>query len=91
MSDGDVILVKNLDLADGGDESIELLAYNTGTPPTPEALFDGRWDSIQLNASSNASNSVDTYTNQCARLMYLRIYAGLPDDQYIYCRLNDSY
>jgi len=91
MSDGDVILVKNLNLADGGDESIELLAYNTGTPPTPEALFDGRWDSIQLNASSNASNSVDTYTNQCARLMYLRIYAGLPDDQYIYCRLNDSY
>jgi len=91
MSDGDVILVKNLNLADGGDESIELLAYNTGTPPTPEALFDGRWDSIQLNASSNANNSVDTYTNQCARLMYLRIYAGLPDDQYIYCRLNDSY
>ena len=43
MNDRDIILVKNLNLADGGDESILLHAHGGATP---DATFDGRWTTI---------------------------------------------
>ena len=86
MDDRDVILVKNLNLADGGDEVI-LLHAAAGSGAT----FDGRWTTIQLNASSVANNSTETYANQCARLQYITIYPTTAWEQDIYCRLNDSY
>ena len=89
MNDSDVILVKNLNLADGGDEVITLHAHSSGA--APDALFDGRWAALQLNASANANNTTDTYTNQCARLMYITLYPNMAEEQDIYCRLNDSY
>ena len=89
MSVGDIINVKNLNLTDAGDESIELLAYNT--TGTPEALFDGRWESIELRASPNANNAApDTQTNQCARILRHSIYAA-PFNIELYVRTNDSY
>ena len=86
MNDRDIILVKNLNLADGGDEVI-LLHAAAGSGVT----FDGRWSTIQLNASSVANNSTETYANQCARLQYITLYPGFAYEQDIYCRLNDSY
>ena len=86
MNDRDIILVKNLNLADGGDEVI-LLHAAAGSGVT----FDGRWSTIQLNASSVANNNTETYANQCARLQYITIYPNTADEQDIYCRLNDSY
>ena len=91
MSDRDIILVKNLNLTDGGDESIFLHAHEAGTPTLPVAKFDGRWTTIELRSSSNANNTTDTYTNQCARLQYITIYPGFAIEQDIYARLNDSY
>ena len=91
LNDRDIILVKNLNLADGGDESILLHAHEAGTPATAVAKFDGRWTTIELRSSSNASNTVDSYTNQCARLQYITLYPGYAIEQDIYCRLNDSY
>ena len=79
-------MVKNLNLADGGDEVI-LLHAAAGSGVT----FDGRWSTIQLNASSVANNNTETYANQCARLQYITIYPNTADEQDIYCRLNDSY
>ena len=90
MDDRDVILVKNLNLTDGGDESIYLHAYED-VSGSPVATFDGRWTTIELRSSSNASNSTDTYTNQCARLQYITLYPGFAEEQDIYARLNDSY
>ena len=89
MSDRDIILVKNLNLTDGGDEVILLHAHEVGTSAV--AKFDGRWTTIQLNASSVANNNTETYANQCARLQYITIYPNTADEQDIYCRLNDSY
>ena len=89
MDDRDIILVKNLNLADGGDESIFLHAYEDVSGPV--AKFDGRWTTIELRSSSNANNTTDTYTNQCARLQYITIYPGFAIEQDIYARLNDSY
>ena len=86
MNDRDVILVKNLNLTDGGSEVI-LLHAAAGSGAT----FDGRWTTIQLNASSVANNNTETYANQCARLQYITIYPNTADEQDIYCRLNDSY
>ena len=86
MTDRDIILVKNLNLTDGGDEVI-LLHAAAGSGAT----FDGRWTTIQLNASSVANNSTETYANQCARLQYITLYPGFAYEQDIYCRLNDSY
>ena len=86
MNDRDVILVKNLNLADAGDEVI-LLHAAAGSG----AKFDGRWTTIQLNASSVANNNTETYANQCARLQYITIYPTTAWEQDIYCRLNDSY
>jgi len=91
MNDRDIILVKNLNLADGGDESIFLHAHEAGTPTLPVAKFDGRWTTIELRSSSNANNTTDTYTNQCARLQYITLYPGFAEEQDIYARLNDSY
>ena len=89
MDDRDVILVKNLNLTDGGDESIYLHAYEDVSGPV--ATFDGRWTTIELRSSSNANNTTDTYTQQCARLQYITLYPGFAEEQDIYCRLNDSY
>ena len=90
MDDRDIILVKNLNLTDGGDEVILLYAHED-VAGSPVATFDGRWTTIELKSSSSASNTTDTYTNQCARLMYITLYPGFAYEQDIYCRLNDSY
>ena len=91
MNDRDIILVKNLNLSDMGDESILLHAHEAGTPTLPVALFDGRWSTIELKASSNANNATETHANQCARLQYITLYPNFAYEQDIYCRLNDSY
>ena len=71
LVDGDIILVKNYNTSDGGDNSIKLtVAWDPVPPiPVPLYLFDDRWTSIQLNASSTANANPDTYSNQCARLL----------------------
>ena len=89
MNDRDIILVKNLNLADAGDEAISLHAHEVGGAAV--AKFDGRWTTIELKASSNANSSLETHANQCARLQYITIYPGFAEEQDIYCRLNDSY
>ena len=67
LVDGDIILVKNYNTTDGGDNHIKLTVAWDPVPliPEPLYLFDDRWTSIQLNASSTANANPDTYSNQC--------------------------
>ena len=92
LGDGDIILVKNYNTTDAGDNSIKLTVAWDSVPaiPVPLYLFDDRWTSIQLNASSVGNSSVDTYSNQCARLLCKVMD---PDGLYekVVFRLNDSY
>ena len=94
LGDGDIILVKNYNTSDAGDNHIKLtVAWDPVPPiPVPLYLFDDRWTSIQLNASSVGNSSVDTYSNQCARLLCRVMDAG---DAYLERKvlfwLNDSY
>ena len=59
--------------------------------PEPLYLFDDRWTSIQLNASSTANANPDTYSNQCARLLYKVMDPGGLYERNVLFRLNDSY
>ena len=93
LVDGDIILVKNYNTTDGGDNSIKLTVAWDSVPVIPEPLylFDDRWTSIQLNASSTANANPDTYANQCARLLCKVMDAGLGSERKVLFRLNDSY
>ena len=68
MNDRDIILVKNLNLADAGDEAISLHAHTAIGESDPDALFDGRWSTIELKASSNANSSLETHGTSTVQL-----------------------
>ena len=93
LVDGDIILVKNYNTTDGGDNSIKLTVAWDSVPVVPEPLylFDDRWTSIQLNASSTANANPDTYANQCARLLCKVMDPGDILERKVLFRLNDSY
>ena len=94
LGNGDIVLVKNYNTTDGGDNHIKLTVAWDPVPliPEPLYLFDDRWTSIQLNASSTANANPDTYSNQCARLLCKVMDAGDPYlERKVLFRLNDSY
>ena len=69
LGDGDIILVKNYNTTDGGDNHIKLTVAWDPVPliPEPLYLFDDRWTSIQLNGSSVANANVTNAPGCCAR------------------------
>ena len=52
-----------------------LHAHEAGTPLLPVATFDGRWTTIELKSSSNASNTTDSYTKAIYSWIITRRYS----------------